>query len=154
MALAKEKPLYPNPADIEDDLESWCYEQAELLRQKRFSEADLANIVEELESLGREQRPVLRAKYRLLICDLLTWQFQPDLRSTSLDAGIAGTRHEIFDREEMNLALSRNGKRMVRQVYPDAVREAASATGLARGQFPADCPYTLEQLRDPDWMPE
>ncbi|MBA3519037.1 MAG: DUF29 family protein, partial [Rhizobiales bacterium] len=38
--------------------------------------------------------------------------------------------------------------------YRGAVLRAADETGLARDVFPTDCPYALDQLRDPDWMPE
>lgn len=36
----------------ERDFTLWCTRQAELLRLRRFGEADLPNIVEELEGMG------------------------------------------------------------------------------------------------------
>nr|WP_245293909.1 DUF29 family protein [Methylobrevis pamukkalensis] len=56
MALAKEKPLFQEPVDYEDDFHLWLFEQAELLRQKRFSEVDLPNLIEEIEDMGRSIR--------------------------------------------------------------------------------------------------
>ena len=53
MGYAKQKPLYDPASDYEADFYLWSYEQAELLRQRRFSELDLPNIIEEIESLGR-----------------------------------------------------------------------------------------------------
>jgi hypothetical protein len=41
----------------------------------------------------------------------------------------------------------------VREAYRGAVLEATKETGLDQRVFPADCPYTLDQLRNPDWMP-
>ena len=49
MALIKEKPRFANPADYENDTSAWCYEQAELLKQ-RFAEADLPNIIDSIET--------------------------------------------------------------------------------------------------------
>jgi hypothetical protein len=154
MAQAKQKRLYPAPADIEDDFETWSYQQAELLRQRRFTEIDLPNIVEELQSMGSEQRLALMSSYRLLVSHLLKWQFQPERRSTSWQVTIIRERDHIEEREKINHALRNDAKRLVDEVYYKDVREAATETGLAKSAFPADCPYTLEQLRDPDWMPK
>ena len=154
MALAKEKPRFEIPTDYEDDFETWSYEQAELLRQRRFSELDLPNLIEEIESMGSEQRFALQSSYRLVISHLLKWQYQPQLRSTSWDITIGRERDNIAAREEKNHLLRENAKQLVEHVYRSAVREAAMETGLPRGTFPLDCPYTLDQLRDPDWMPE
>jgi hypothetical protein len=154
MAQAKEKPLYPVPADIEDDFYAWCFEQAELLRQKRFAEADLPNIIEEVEDLGSEQRRALRSSYRLVISHLLKWQFQPELRTRSWEGTIARERNNIGDRETGNKTLRNEARTLVEEAYRGAVLEASKETGLPRNTFPFDCPYSVDQLRDPDWMPE
>jgi len=154
MAQAKEKPLFPRPVDIEDDFGAWSYQQAELLRQRRFAEADFANIIEELESMGREQRLALTSSYRLLISHLLKWQFQPAHRSRSWAVTITRERANIEEREAINPSLAAEVKRIVDDVYPKAVREAIRDTDLPRSDFPAECPYSLAFLRDHDAMPE
>ena len=154
MALAKEKPLFEALTDYEDDFEQWCYEQAELLRQRRFAELDLPNVIEELESMGSEQRFAFQSSYRLVIAHLLKWEFQPQLRSASWEITIGRERDNIEKREARNPALEGQAKQLVEDVYRSAVREAAKETGLPRDSFPFDCPYAVEQLRDPDWMPE
>jgi hypothetical protein len=154
MALAKKQPRFAVPTDYEDDFEQWCFEQAELLRQKRFAELDLSNLIEEIEAMGKEQRRALKSSYRLLIAHLLKWQFQPQLRSRSWEITIDRERDNIDDREKDNPSLAQEAKRIVEGVYRRAVREAAKETELPRSDFPFDCPYTVEQLRDPDWMPD
>jgi hypothetical protein len=37
--------------------------------------------------------------------------------------------------------------------YPHAVARAADETGLPRSAFPADCPYTANQLLDSEFLP-
>jgi hypothetical protein len=37
--------------------------------------------------------------------------------------------------------------------YADAVRLAASETGLPRTAFPSTCPYTVEQILDDEFLP-
>jgi hypothetical protein len=151
---AKDKPRFPEPADYEDDFESWCYEQAELLRQRRFAELDLPNLIEEIESMGSDQRFALQSSYRIVISHLLKWQFQPQLRNASWEITIGRERDNIAAREAKNHALREHAKMLVEDVYRGAVREAGKETGLPYDTFPFLCPYTLDQLRDPDWMPE
>ena len=154
MALAKEKPLYPDPTDIRDDAYAWCFEQAELLRQGRFSEIDIPNVIEELESMGNEKRHSLRSSYRLIIAHLLKWQFQPERRARSWELTIARERINIEDREKDSKSLKNEASQIVEEAYRSAVFLAAKETRLSRNDFPFDCPYTIEQLRDRDWMPE
>ena len=38
--------------------------------------------------------------------------------------------------------------------YDYARKDAADETGRPLANFPAECPYTVEQLRDRDFLPE
>jgi N-acetylglutamate synthase-like GNAT family acetyltransferase len=59
------------------DFYAWTQRQAELLRQEEFTEVDWHNLVEEIESLGRNLQNELRSRLDLLIMHLLRWQWQP-----------------------------------------------------------------------------
>ncbi|MFZ4657169.1 MAG: DUF29 family protein [Caldilineaceae bacterium] len=48
-----------------------------MLRQEEFTEVDWHNLVEEIESLGRNLQNELRSRLDLLIMHLLRWQWQP-----------------------------------------------------------------------------
>lgn len=154
MAEAKQKPLYPVQADIEDDFYAWCWEQAELLRQKRFAEADLLNVVEELEGMAKHHRSALKSSYRLVIVHLLKWQYQKQRRARSWDLTIVRERNNIADYEEDSQSLKNDAPSLVAEVYRRAAHQAARETKLPVDIFPADCQYTVDQLRDPDFMPE
>jgi hypothetical protein len=154
MGLAKTKPLFDPPTDIEDDLHAWCFQQAELLRHKRFAEADLPNIIEELESMGRSERRALRSSYRLLIAHLLKWQMQPQMRSRSWQVTIGRERARIRDIEAESPSLLAQSDALIEDAYPLARREAAVETGLDESAFPSACPYDANFLRDLKAMPE
>ena len=154
MALANGKPLYTEQTAIRDDAYAWCFEQAELLRQSRFSEVDIPNLIEELESTGSEKRHALRSSYRLIIAHLLKWQFQRERRARSWELTIARERVNVEDRERDSKSLRNEAPGIVEEAYRSAVFLAAKETRLPRNAFPFDCPYTLDQLRDRDWMPE
>ncbi|MGB7442799.1 MAG: DUF29 family protein [Coleofasciculaceae cyanobacterium] len=40
----------------ETDFYAWTQEQASLLRDRQWSQLDLLNLIEEIESLGKQQR--------------------------------------------------------------------------------------------------
>jgi hypothetical protein len=40
------------------------------------------------------------------------------------------------------------------EAYRDAVRLAMDETGLPLHGFPADCPYSLDQAMDQEFLPE
>jgi Domain of unknown function DUF29 len=147
------KPVEPSWTTYESDFYLWCFEQAELLRLRKFPELDLPNLIEELQSMGREQRYKLEASYRLIISHLLKWQYQPAKRSSSWEITIARERANVKGREEDSHTLRSQAAQIVARVYPDARKEAQIETGL-KATFPAECPYRIDQLRDPDWLPE
>jgi len=153
MANAKEKPLYSNPSDYEDDFYAWTYEQAELLRLGRFREADLPNIIEELESLGRTERKSLVSAYRLVLIHLLKWQFQPTHRTNSWRITIRRERRNAGDLEDENPSLKAIAVDIIEDAYRKAKRDASDETELPLDTFPAICPWTLDQIRDPEFLP-
>jgi hypothetical protein len=151
----------PRPADAEHasisydhDFYRWCFDQAELMRLGRFAEVDLPNIVEDWKSLGKSLRSSLTSSYRLVVAHLLKWQFQPQMRTASWEITIVRERGHIEDVEAGNRSLKSEAQALVDSAYRKARREAAIETGLPLTTFPAVCPYTLEQLRDDEWMPE
>jgi len=153
MGYAKQKPPYDPASDYEADFFLWSYEQAELLRQGRFSELDLPNIIEEIESLGRSDKRALISAYRVLIRHLLKWQYQPQKRSVSWQVTIRAQRTEIETLEDESPSLAAKAGEIVSRTYAKARSEAAEETFLPLTTFPETCGYLLAQLRDFDWLP-
>jgi hypothetical protein len=57
----------------------------------------------------------------------------------------------VEQRQELNRLAGRgvlrnHAEAILAEVYPEAVERAAAETGLAPQTFPAECPYTLDQL--------
>lgn len=144
------------PADdlYEKDGYAWSKREAELLRQRRFAEVDLANVIEEIESVGKSERRALKSSYRVLIQHLLKWQFQPERRSRSWADTIRTQRTEVESDEEDNPSLKAESDAIVAAAYRLARKQAADETGLPLATFPDTCPYTPDQLRNRDHLPE
>lgn len=153
MANAKEKPLFAAPADYEDDFHAWAYEQAELLRRARFREADIPNIVEELETLGRSERNALESSYRLVLLHLLKWQFQPSRRTRSWEITLRRERRNIAKAEGRSPSLRAQAAQILGEAYEDARQDASEETDLPLETFTQSCPWPLGHVRDVDFLP-
>jgi hypothetical protein len=155
MGLAKKISSPPPIADLyEADYSRWLFENARLLREGRFSEADIENIAEELEDMGRSERRAVASHLGVLLMHLLKWQFQPDHRSSSWRGSIHNARRAIAKLLNESPSLRPLMPDMIAVEYEDARYNAILETGLADGTFPLDCPYTPERVLDPDFWTE
>ena len=76
----------------EADFYAWANEQAALLRAGKLSEADIANIAEEIESIGKTEKRELINRLAVLLLHMLKWRFQPGRRGASLEVTIRNQR--------------------------------------------------------------
>lgn len=137
----------------DQDFYAWTRQQADLLRQGRPMMADLHNIAEEIESLGRKEISELRSRYRLLLQHLLKQMVQPARSSRSWRTTILNQRIEIARHIEDNPSLKAKAAGLFAEAYADARKLAASETGLAIDLFPAEVPFTRDQALDQSWHP-
>jgi hypothetical protein len=83
-----------NEVKYAQDFYGWTQEQARLLREGRLAELDVANVVEEIETLGRGERRELVSHLRVLLAHLLKWAHQPACRGQSMRLSIEAQRLE------------------------------------------------------------
>lgn len=139
----------------ERDFYQWAIDSAGALRQKRFDELDIEHIAEELESMGASERRELLNRLDVLLMHLLKWQYQPERRGKSWRLTIIHQRTAIGRLLEQSPSLRRSlDDETVQSVYRKAVQVAAIETDLERHLFPLDCPYSLGQILDDDYLPE
>lgn len=138
----------------ERDFYAWANQQAALLRAGRLAEADIENIAEEIESMGRSEKRELVSRLAILLQHLLKWQFQPGRRSASWQLSIENTRLQLDDHLNDNPSLKSQLDGAMRSAYRRAVNEAVAETGFPRTTFPADCQYSYDQVMKPDFWPE
>jgi hypothetical protein len=138
----------------DQDFYAWTREQAKLLRDGRFTDADIANIAEELDSMGRTEKRELASRLRILLAHLLKWAHQPDKRSRSWAATIVTQRADLLDHLADNPSLAARRDEAVAEVYDTARRVAAAETGLAEDSFPATCPWSFADIVDDTCWPD
>lgn len=135
------------------DFYGWTQEQAKFLRDGMWDCLDISNLVEEIESLGKQQRQELRNRLGVLLGHLLKWQFQSGNRSKSWVATMREQRRRIVDLLEENPSLKPYLPHAVEKAYQDGVDLAVRETSLRYKDFPAECPYNLEQALDLEFFP-
>ena len=140
----------PAEQSYEHDYYSWTLDQARLIREGRIAEADLANIAEELVSLGRSEYNDLRSALARIIQHLLKWDFQADKRSPSWKNSIQV--HRVHARQTLreNPGLRHKLDEIVAGAYELGVAFAVEDTGLAHRALPSSCPYTFDAIMTRD----
>jgi hypothetical protein len=139
----------------EADFPLWAERQAALLRAKRFDELDLENLIEEVEDLSREERDAVESYVETVLDHLLKlelsnagrprrgWLVTVDRQRAKLARKLTTTLRNHLEAElpALYAGVQRPAARQLKQV------------GVSAQSPPATCPYTLEQVLDPDWFP-
>jgi hypothetical protein len=137
--------------EIDDSL--WLEETIELLKAKKFDALDLDNLIEELEDLGNEKKFRVASFLQQIIRHCLLLQFWTREREYNQ----AHWRSEIINfKDELNTYLTTNLRNYLEHnlatIYEKALRYLRQKTDN-KVNFPDTCPYSLEELLDPNWLP-
>ncbi|OLP17347.1 hypothetical protein BST81_16220 [Leptolyngbya sp. 'hensonii'] len=138
----------------ERDFYAWCQQQSNLLKSRQWQLLDTKNLIEEIESLGKQQKQELRNRLGLLIGHLLKWQYQPQKQGNSWKATIREQRRQIRLLLEDNPSLQPYLQEALDQAYSSGIDLAIQETNLDEDTFPETCPYALEQIFDAQFLPE
>ncbi|MGH6918871.1 MAG: DUF29 domain-containing protein [Geminicoccaceae bacterium] len=145
----------PASALYEDDFPLWAEHQATLLRARRFDELDLDNLIEEVEDLSRRERKSVESYVDTIIEHLLKvalspsdrprrgWLVTIDKQRAKLARELTATLRNHLD-SELPALYAGLRRPLARQLERDQVPPDA---------LPPACPYTLDQILDPDWYP-
>jgi hypothetical protein len=136
------------------DFYSWTQEQAALLRQGRVNELDIANLIEEIEDMGRSEKRELESRLAVLLAHLLKWQYQPQRQGNSWRFTIETQRKNVRKVFQQNPGLKSASSASLIDAYDDALLIAVKETRLEPNTFPAECPWSLERILDNEFWPE
>ena len=142
------------PSLYERDFYLWLERQAELLREGRVGELDVANLLEEIEDMGRSEKRAIENNLIVLLTHLLKYQSQPDQRSSGWRGSIVEHRRRLRKLLRESPSLGRYAHAIFAECYADSCEQASAEAGLPVATFPEQCPYTLDQALDPGFLPE
>lgn len=136
----------------ETDYYAWTQQQAQFLQHQQWNCLDIVNLVEEIESLGRQERRELRNRLGVLLAHLLKWQFQPQNRSRSWLATIREQRFQVRQLLAESPSLKPYLVEAIELAYQSAVNLAVRETGLSYKTFPPECAYSSEQVLESEFF--
>jgi ribosomal protein L29 len=143
-----------NSVDYDEDFYAWTVEQARLLRLGDLSAIDVANIAEEIESMGRSDRRALESRLTVLLTHLLKWRIQSRMRSSSWSGTIGEQRRRIAKLLRESPSLRPFVDESLTEAYGDAREAASNQTGLPETEFPTECPFTPDEVLSRSFLPE
>jgi hypothetical protein len=147
------KTSMPSSNLYETDFYAWTQTQAVLLREQQWNQLDLPNLIEEIESLGKQQRQELRNRLSVLIGHLLKWEYQPQHRSRSWLATIRIQRRDTLRLLKDNPSLKPYLDEALEEAYENARDLAMGETNLPEQTFPLSCLYTVTEILDNCFYP-
>ena len=136
--------------EIDDHL--WLEKTIDLLKENKWNELDLENLIEELESLAKRDKLAMASLLEQVIRHLLLLQFwtsQSEYNSAHWQAEITAFRTQL--RRNLTTNLNNYLQDELITIYQDALKYAKRKSKLTN--LPSKSPYTLEQLLDEDWFP-
>jgi hypothetical protein len=142
----------------DNDFHAWTVEQSAALRRAADLGSNLGldfeNLAEEIESMGRSDKREIDSRLKQVLLHLAKLEWSPDANPRN------GWRRTIIEQRDQIGVVLRASPSLAR--FPCAIlgdawttaRElAAEDLGLRRPSFPAECPYTAEQVLDDAWWP-
>ena len=141
-------------ADYNKDFYAWLIHNANLLRNRQFTDIDCEHIAEELEAMSKSEKRELMSRLTVLLAHLLKWQFQPARRSRSWKNTILTQRLDISELLDDSPSLQYDLDDKIAGVYEKARLSAEDETGIDKNNFPQQCPFSVEQMLQKNFFPE
>ncbi len=138
----------------EADFYRWTREQSQFLGDREWEKLDIECLVEELVELGNRHEQQLESRLRILLAHLLKWQFQAERRSNSWQATIREQRRGTKRLLDKNPSLKSYLPEAFAIGYEDGLDLAVKETNLSFDTFPLECPYSLEQVLNNNFLPK
>ncbi len=132
----------------EMDFYAWTQEQVRIIRSGHVADADIVNLAEEIDSVGRTQKVKIASNLNIVLIHLLKWIYQPSARSLGWRGSIDEHRDRVRRIVEASPSLVEFPESVLDVEYRRARIKAALQTGLPRAAFPQECPFSLNEILD------
>ena len=131
----------------------WLEETIQLLQEGRLTDLDIFNLIEEIKDMGRSEKNALESNLIVLLMHLLKWKYQPEKQSGSWRRSIREHRRRILKAFKNSPSFKRYLEVVFDESYQEARKQAADETELSLNTFPKNCPFKIEEILDPEYLP-
>ena len=129
------------------DFLEWTRIEANKLRNGQLDTLDIANLAEEIESLGKRERSTLVNRLIVRLVHKLKHDQQPERYGRSWELTMIEQGIKIRRLLKQNPSLQPFLPEALLDAYESARLKAAIETKLELDRFPEACPYNLEDLQ-------
>jgi hypothetical protein len=140
----------------DSDFHAWVREQTVILREMSTEDSglDVVHLAEEIEDMGRAEILEISGLLRQTVLHLLKMAIDPD--SKAADHWFDET---VTFQGDAVLAFSPGLKQQldleeIWRVACNGAKRSLAKHGVSVPQLPADCPFSLDELLDPEFDPE
>ncbi|MBW4621328.1 MAG: DUF29 domain-containing protein [Cyanosarcina radialis HA8281-LM2] len=130
------------------DFYAWTQRQIQLLQARQWEQVDIENLIEELDSLGKQQRQELRHRLGVLLGYLLKWRYQPEARSRSWTATVREQRQQIQDLLDDNPSLQLYLSEAIAKAYRYGLALVERETAIQLKHLSQTCPFSEADIFD------
>ena len=147
-----------SPAAYDADFFRWTEEQRQHLLNRNYAQLDWDNLAEEVLSMGKSEIKALESRMAVLLAYLLKWAWQPDMRCRSWEATIEEQRSKIArlfrQMPSLKTKIGDESLEFWPDVWETARYRAEEETRIAFRLFPAEVPWSLDEILADGWFPE
>lgn len=140
----------------ETDYQLWLDKTVIQLQSHDFSNIDLENLIEELESLGRSDKRAI-SSYLMGLCEHLLkikyWESERENCFKGWDLEVANFRLQIQEQLDTSPSLSSFLQNNFSKQYKNGRKLFLKVSELDVIVIPQEPVFTLEQALDEDWLP-
>ncbi|PSF35538.1 DUF29 domain-containing protein [Aphanothece hegewaldii CCALA 016] len=136
----------------EQDFYRWIETTVNLLQERRWTEIERENLIEELISIGKSEKRQLSSRIITVLEHLLKlayWEQERDYNTRVWKNTIIEQRKKI----ELILRDSPSLRSQLVDIFPECYQDAKEVTQRKTGlSFPDKSPFTIEQVLDADFF--
>ena len=131
----------------ETDFNLWIEQTVNQLKNGQIQDLDIENLIEEVQSMGSNDKREIKSRLIVLIMHLLKYKYQPKKKTKSWTSTIITQRNELELVLENSPSLNPVLKENIAECYQKARKNAARETKLPLTTFPLECPFTRTNHR-------
>ncbi|MBD2693118.1 DUF29 domain-containing protein [Anabaena catenula] len=136
------------------DFYLWIETTAKQLKAGKFADVDLENLIEEIESMGRNEKQALESNLIILLMHLLKYKYQSEKRTNSWKSTIREHRRRLTRSFKDSPSLKTYFQEVFIECYQDARKQASDETGLVLDIFPVESPFNTDECLNQDFLPD
>ena len=130
----------------DEDFAAWIAAQAMLLREGRFGELDLENLIDEVEGVGKSEFRSFYHAIELILLHMMKWDYQTERQGRSWRTTINTQRDEVLEILNENPSYQARIDEAIARAYRSVPSAVETATTIPAERLPRICPYSWQDI--------